>query len=335
ELTSGLRTALYQGKGLGGGSLIYGAVAMKPQDFIFDEWSRLSGVASINGESLEPHYKHIAEVMSVTKQAITQENKSNSIVRQMAAALGQSDGLETVSRYTQGCAGAGLCNLGCGFNLKGTMANSFIPLGLETGNLTILTECEAHGFEGTRSTTDSYRANGLKVTIKDFSGGVVVRRGTIKARHFILAAGAFFSSALLLNNRELPGRERIGRKIYLQPHAQIFALFDEPITKRGQIKDGQYIPYHGVPAIYNFTGFMRTHRFFWLASILFPANFASFISHLDASQHFELMQRFHQTMSITLTLKDDPEKSKIVMRDGQAQLDFKESRADIENLRQC
>ena len=155
ELTSGLRTALYQGKGLGGGSLIYGAVAMKPQDFIFDEWSRLSGVASINGESLEPHYKHIAEVMSVTKQAITQENKSNSIVRQMAAALGQSDGLETVSRYTQGCAGAGLCNLGCGFNLKGTMANSFIPLGLETGNLTILTECEAHGFEGTRSTTDS------------------------------------------------------------------------------------------------------------------------------------------------------------------------------------
>ena len=227
-----------------------------------------------------------------------------------------------------------MCNFGCGFNLKGNMTNSFIPLGLETEKLTVLTECEARGIAGTRK-NGSFHATGVNVTFRDFATGRVVRDATIKAKHVITAAGAFFSSALLLANREMPSRDRIGSKVYLQPHAQIFALFDRAITKKGELKDGQYIPYNGVPAIYNFTGFLREHRFFWLASILFPANLSSFISSLAPAEHFTIMRRFHQTMSITLTLRDDPERSRIVFRDGRAQLDFRESGQDIENLRQC
>ncbi len=334
ELTSGYRTLLYQGNGLGGGSLLYGAVAMKPPEFVFDEWQTLSGIEALNQKSLAPHYAHIAEVMSVTKQTTELENESNAIVRRMGAALGKPDGVELVERYTQGCAGAGMCSFGCGFNLKGNTANSFLPVGLETGNLTVLTECEAHGIEGARR-AGGFRAEAVGVTLRDFSSGKVTRKASVRARRFVFAAGAFFSSGLLLANRNLPGRERIGAKVHLQPHAQIFALFDHAVTKRGQMKDGQYIPYHGVPAIYNFTGFLREHRFFWLSSILFPANLASFISHLPPQEHFEIMRQFHQTMSITLTLRDDPAKSRIVLRDGRPQLDFHESRADIENLRQC
>jgi long-chain-alcohol oxidase len=101
------------------------------------------------------------------------------------------------------------------------------------------------------------------------------------------------------------------------------------------MKDGQYIPYNGVLSIYNFTGFLKERGFFWLASILFPANLASFISHLPPEEHFEMMKRFHRTMSVTLTLRDDPARSRIKIKDGRAQLDFRESRQDIENLRQC
>jgi long-chain-alcohol oxidase len=137
ELTSGNRTILYQGNALGGGSLLYGGVAMKPPAFVFDEWKQISGLESIDLASLEFHYQNIAEVMSVTRQSTAQENTSNSIVREMAAALGKPDAVELVGRYTRGCAGAGLCNFGCGFDLKGTMLNSFLPLGLETGNLMV------------------------------------------------------------------------------------------------------------------------------------------------------------------------------------------------------
>jgi len=334
ELTSGYRTILYQGNGLGGGSLIYGGVAMKPPAFIFDEWAERSGVDALRPESLEPHYRHVAEVMSVTRQSPSLENRSNAIVREMASALGRPQGLELVNRYTRGCIGVGLCNFGCGADLKGNMLNSFLPLGLTTGNLTVLTECEATGVDG-EDGPGGFRAAGVGVTLRDFTSGAVVRRGSVRARSVVLAAGAFFSSALLRRSPRLPGRERLGAKVYLQPHAQISALSDQPVTRRGALEDGQYVPYHGVPAIYNFTGFLEEYRFFWLASILFPANLASFISHLPPQEHLEIMRRFHYTTTITITLRDDPDRSRVVLKDGQTRLDFRESRADVENLRQC
>jgi len=48
-----------------------------------------------------------------------------------------------------------------------------------------------------------------------------------------------------------------------------------------------------------------------------------------------MMKQFHRTMSVTLTLRDDPARSRVKIKDGRAQLDFHESRQDIENLRQC
>lgn len=336
ELTSGLRTLLYQGNALGGGSLVFGAVAMKPPSWVFDEWKALSGVDSIDAQALEPHYRQVAEVLSVTRQnPEAAENPPNAKVREMALALGRPEGLEVVRRYTGGCAGVGLCNLGCGFNLKGNMINSFIPLGLESGNLTVLTEAEALNLGG-RGGPSGYRAQGVGVDIRDWSSGQRVRMAYLRCRTVIIAAGAYFSSALMLKTGNFPSRRQIGAKVFLQPHAQVFALFDQPMTRRGVLDaEKGYIPSNGVPAIYEFLGFLKDYRFFWLASILFPANLASFISALPPRQHFALMRRFHHLMSITLTLRDDPKKSRIQLEGRRPQLDFQESSQDIANLRHC
>ena len=75
ETTSGYRAVLYQGSAVGGSSMIFGAVAMKPKQFVFDEWREKSGVTEITAEALEPHYQHIGEVMSVTRQTTNLENR--------------------------------------------------------------------------------------------------------------------------------------------------------------------------------------------------------------------------------------------------------------------
>jgi len=331
ETTSGYRTVLYQGSALGGSSMIFGAVAMKLKQFVFDEWKEKSGIAEINAETLEPHYQHIAEVMSVTRQTKDLENRPNAVVREMAGALGKPDDLVFVNRYTSACAGIGLCNFGCGVDLKGNMSNSFLPLALETGNLTVLTDCEARSVVG-EDDKEGWTASALAVTPRDASN----RSATlIKARRIIVAAGAFFSSAVLLRSPKFPNRQAIGQKVYLQPHAQVFALFDKPMTSRGTLADDQYVPHNGVPAIYNFLGFLQEHHFWWLASILYPASLASFVSYLPPQDHFEIMRQFHHTMSLTVTVKDDPAKSRIVLKDGRAQLDFEESKHDIESFRRC
>jgi choline dehydrogenase-like flavoprotein len=333
ETTSGYRTVLYQGNALGGGSMIFGAVAMKPQQFTFDEWRNRSGVDSINAEMLEPHYHHVADVMSVTRQIKELENRPNAIVREMAIALGKEDDLVLVNRYTSGCAGVGLCNFGCAVDLKGNMINSFLPVALETGNLTVLSDCEAEAIVG-QQTQSGWRAQAVAVAAKDTNSKSAVK-SSIRARNIVVAGGAFFSSAVLLRSPDFPNRQAIGGKIYLQPHAQIFALFDEPVTERGAFENGQYVPYNGVPAIYNFLGFLKEQHFWWLASILYPASLASFISNLRPDDHFEIMKRFHNTTSVTVTVKDDPAKSRIVVKDGRAQLSFEESKQDIESFRHC
>ena len=332
ETTSGYRTVLYQGSALGGSSIIFGAVAMKPKQFVFDEWREKSGISEINAETLEPHYRHVAEVMSVTPQTTDLENRPNKVVREMARALGKPDDLVLVNRYTSGCAGIGLCNFGCGVDLKGNMTNSFLPLALATGNLTVLTECDARAVVGDVA-TGGWTASGVAVSPRDAANRKTTQ--TITARRIIVAAGAFFSSAILLRSPKFPYRQSIGQKVYLQPHAQVFGLFDQPMTTHGVIDDGQYVPYNGVPAIYNFLGFLKGHHFWWLASILYPASLASFVSHLPPQEHFEIMRQFHRTMSLTITVKDDPAKSRIVLKDGHAQLDFEESKHDIESFRRC
>jgi choline dehydrogenase-like flavoprotein len=332
ELTRGYRTALLQGNVLGGSSIIYGAVAMRPPVPVLDEWQRTTGLEDLSAAALQSHYDEIGTTLSVTRQSAEQENRPNAIVRQMAHALGRPEGLHVVQRYTAGCAGVGLCNFGCALDRKGTMLNSFIPIGLESERLTVLTEANVHGLEGERR-SGIYRASGARVTCRAADTGADVTRSVVKARAFVVAAGAFFTSALLLRTDDLPHRDRIGAKVFLQPHAQVFALFDQPVTARGEIVEGRYLPFNGVPAIYNFVGFLPDRQFWWLASILFPANLAAFVSHLPADEHAAIMRRYHYSSSVTITMRDNPRRSRVIIDRGHARLDFQESRRDTEILR--
>ncbi len=334
ETTAGYRTVLYQGNAVGGSSMIFGAVAMKPRQFVFDEWQARSGVETLTYETLAPHYDYVGKVMSVTPQRKELENRPNAIVREMATAVGKRDDLVLVNRYTAGCAGVGLCNFGCPVDLKGNMINSFLPLALESGNLTVLTETKADAVVGGKR-DGGWHAEGVAVSLRDHTGGRAAAKAIVKAERIVVAAGAFFSSGVLLSSPNFPRRQAIGQKIYLQPHAQIFALFDDPVTKPGRNRDGQYVPKNGVPAIYNFLGFLETHHFWWLASILYPAGFASALSHLSPGDHFQMMRQYHKAMAITLTMKDDPAKSQMVLKDGRPQLNFQESKHDIEAMRKC
>jgi len=333
SLTRGARTTLHAGSTLGGGSLIFGAMAMQPSQTVFDEWAARSGVPGLNRDVLSPHYSAVGETLSVTQQSARAENRANAIVREMAAVLGHQAGLELAMRYTAGCRGTGLCTLGCGFNLKGTMVNSFLPIGLGTGNLTILTECEATAFDVESSRTGQ-QARALHVTMTDGTNRARSSGLRVRAKHFITSTGSLSSSALLIRSR-VRGRLTQGGRVSLQPHGVIHALFDEPVTDRGDIEDGRYVPRNGVPAIYNFTGLLDERRYYWFASSLHPSSLATYTAYLSPQAHRSLMSRFHYTSSITVTLRDDPDRSRVVMRRGTPQLDFCESERDRASLRRC
>jgi choline dehydrogenase-like flavoprotein len=333
DVTRGARVALHQGNVLGGGSVIWGGVAMMPPKFVFDEWGEVSEVCGLSADALAPHYRYVASVMSVTRQQPELENRSNAIVRKMAAALGRPDGLELVQRYSEGCRGTGLCNVGCGFDLKGTMANSFLPIGLETGNLTVLTDCEALTLDGVHRAS-AFRATTIGVVLRHPVTGTVVSRQVIRAKYFIVASGAIHSAALLSRTPALARRSN-PPKVWLQPHASIQALFDEPVTSGTNNEMRRHPPTNGVPAIYNFTGMLRDRGYSWFASVHHPASLATCAAHLPPDEHLELLSRFHYTSSVTTTIRDNPKRSQLLMRGDRPRLDFLESASDREILRRC
>jgi choline dehydrogenase-like flavoprotein len=332
DLTAGGRTTLHSGRVLGGGSVIFGAVAMQPPSHVFDDWAEASGIAELTPSLLAPHYAFVGDVLSVTRQTVRQENRANAIVREMAEAMGHEDGLEFAQRYTAGCRGTGLCTLGCGFDLKGTMVNSFLPLGLETGNLTILTECQAVAFE-TEQTREGAVAVALHVVLRGAQDAVTVRL-RIRAKSFVSASGSLQTSALLMRSR-LRRSTSAGGRVSLQPHGIVHATFDKPVTYRGYQDNGRYLPMNGVPAIYNFTGMLRQRGYYWFASSVHASSLAAYTAHLPPLEHRMVMERFHYTSSITVTLRDNPERSRVVLRGDTPQLDFVESVRDCEALRRC
>jgi choline dehydrogenase-like flavoprotein len=92
---------------------------------------------------------------------------------------------------------------------------------------------------------------------------------------------------------------------------------------------------NGVPAIYNFTGLLRQRGYYWFASSAHPSSLAAYTAHLLPDEHRLIMERFHYTSSVTVTLRDNPERSLIVLRRDAPQLDFRESVRDCEALRRC
>ena len=57
------------------------------------------------------------------------------------------------------------------------MLNSFLPIGLESGHLTVLTECEAEALEGERR-SGIYRASGVRIACRVAETGDVVLRAS-------------------------------------------------------------------------------------------------------------------------------------------------------------
>lgn len=327
SLTRRARVALYQGNGLGGASIMWGAVAMRAPDFIFDEWRRLAGL-DVSASLLAPHYDAVGCVLSATPQHADAENGSNAIVRRMAVALGNPDGVETVHRYTAGCRAAGRCTTGCSFGLKGTMLNSFLPLGLQTGNLTIVTGCEVRRFETDSASPGDIQVSCVCVAPTESPAGTAGHH-RIRARVTIVAAGAVHSSALLLRTPALAARIR-PRPIGLQPHAAIHAAFDEPISPP---RGGASPAFDGIPAIYQFTGMLRDRHYMVFASARHRVSLATAIADLPPDDHAAAMADFDRTAAIALTLRDRPAHSRLVRRGHQFVLDYRESERDRAALR--
>jgi len=208
------------GDGVGGGSLVYGNVLMRPDDQIFSHptWMHLQDWKAI----LAPHYDTAEHMLGVT--ANPKQWAADGILRDIASQMGveatfqptrvavffgaaeETEGLEMPDPYFKGngparstCIHCGGCMVSCRYNSKNTLPKNYLYFAEKLGAC-ILPEATVHNvvpLEGSRSDGARYQVGYHRTTAWFFAP-----EQSVRARNVIFSAGTLGTLALLFSCRE-------------------------------------------------------------------------------------------------------------------------------------
>jgi choline dehydrogenase-like flavoprotein len=200
-----------QAAGLGGGSLIYANVHLRPPPEVFDGWP-----AGYDSPSLASFYDlagwmldvapidHSAELGALPKtrgfdRAAEKLGRKRETFHPPLA-LRYSDGENAFGRELKACNGCGRCCLGCPNEAKSSLDHNYLFLAERYSNVRVKTRCEALAIHEL--------AEGYAVEYRDELGGDGGHE--VSAKHVFLCAGALGTTQLLARSAAL-ARSNSGR----------------------------------------------------------------------------------------------------------------------------
>ena len=210
--------AVVQGAGVGGGSLIYANIFVKPKPEVFHQgWP-----AEITYDELAPYYATTGKMLDVQELPDSQLTERFKVVRDAALAIGHGDRFMKLplavsfdpewnydledpfaekhsKKFTnahgveQGtCIHLGNCDIGCDVRARNTLDLNYLAIaerhGVEIRPLHMVNAIEPHG-------------TGYRVSFERFEGGRSIE-GSAVADRVVLGAGSLGSTEILLRCRD-------------------------------------------------------------------------------------------------------------------------------------
>ncbi|MDX1582601.1 MAG: GMC family oxidoreductase [Thermoanaerobaculia bacterium] len=210
------------GSGVGGGSLCYASVLMRPDEASFSEpaWTELQDWRSI----LESHYQTAEKMLGVTRNP--RETPADEVLRSVSAEMGAvetfrptnvgtffgepgEEGVEVEDPFfggegprRKGCIHCGACMVGCPHNAKNTLPKNYLWFAEKYG-AEIRSESEVRDV---RPLPDD-EADGARyeVVYRKTTGVPLGRKRRIRARNVIFSAGSLGTLKLLFRCRDVTG----------------------------------------------------------------------------------------------------------------------------------
>jgi choline dehydrogenase-like flavoprotein len=191
---------LAQAAGLGGGSLIYGAVHLRAPADALAQWPE-----PFQGSGLDRHYERV-ETMLDLQVAPSDRWPKTRLMREVATKLGrQADFFQPplAINFREGasspaCNGCGECTIGCSTGAKNTLDRNYLKEAEEHG-AKIRTLCEAVAIEPGGS-EPGRPARRYSVSYRDHAFSGLLR--AIEADYVFLCAGALGTTELLLRSKQ-------------------------------------------------------------------------------------------------------------------------------------
>jgi choline dehydrogenase-like flavoprotein len=200
---------ILQGRCVGGSTTVNWTASFRTPPEVLDYWQKTFGLEDLTVEALAPWFAMMEQRLNIESWPIA-PNENNDVLRRGAAALGIETAI--LRRNVKGCWNLGYCGVGCPTNAKQSMLVTTIPAALTKGAVLV------HRVRAQKLIFEGDRVAAVQCAALDSSGlRPGVHRVKVTARHFVVAAGAIGTPALLLRSGAPDPHRRLGRRTFLHP----------------------------------------------------------------------------------------------------------------------
>ncbi len=213
---------ILQGRTVGGSTTVNWTTSIRTPQPTLDYWQSEFDLNFSGSNVLTPYFELAEQRLNITPWPIP-PNGNNSVLQRGCQALGWQH--TTISRNVNGCANLGYCGMGCPINGKQSMLVSTIPAAMALG-ATLISRISVRQLNWQGDNVTSLVAVPVDQHFQPRSDLTI----TIRAKHYILAAGAIGSPAVLLRSRVPNPSGRLGKHTYLHPSLISGALFSDDIN---------------------------------------------------------------------------------------------------------
>lgn len=218
-----------QGRCVGGGTTVNWTTSLNTPGFTLDKWQEEYGLPAMSRDNLAPYFSESGNRLGIGPWVDIDPNANNNNLAVGCDAKGIK--WSRVPRNVNGCANTGLCGLGCPVNAKQSQMVTTVPWSLDNG-ASILVKARAKKLKH-----DGKRISEIEVAALDEATvnetGVKV---TVKAKHFVLSAGAIRTPGLMMASDIPDPAGLVGKRTFLHPVVPVIGIYKEQI-------DG----FHGAP----------------------------------------------------------------------------------------
>jgi len=200
---------ILQGRCVGGSTTVNWTSSFRTPEPTLACWRERFGLADLSSATLAPWFGQMEERLSIREWTVP-PNENNALLARGAAKIGVATG--AIRRNVSGCWNLGYCGMGCPTNAKQSMLVTTIPAALARGARLVC------GARAERLDFRRGRAVQLDCSALDRQGvRPSGRRVRVRARHYVLAAGAIGTPALLLRSAAPDPHRTLGRRTFLHP----------------------------------------------------------------------------------------------------------------------